>query len=121
MAQKPKRKCGWQGCANTTRGRYCAEHEAKATELEHKQDIRPREYWARYGTTWRRVSAAYLAANPLCERCADEGRTTPAVHVHHKKPLEDGGDSRWENLQSLCHTCHNKTHANLRCRPRGAG
>lgn len=50
----------------------------------------------------------FLAANPLCMQCLQQGRTTPAVDVDHVQP-HDGDPDRfwaWENLQGLCKACH---------------
>ena len=32
-------------------------------------------------------------------------------HVHHIKPLEEGGTNDFDNLKSLCQTCHSRIHA----------
>ncbi len=70
---------------------------------------------------WLRLRKAKLTAQPLCERCKEEGRVTPASEVHHIVPVEDGltltekealmYDHR--NLRSLCHDCHVKTHTEM--------
>lgn len=73
-------------------------------------------------TRWRRLRLAYLSANPLCVRCLDAGRSTPATVVHHIKPLEDyiASPSIMEhlayepsNLQALCTACHHLVHVEL--------
>jgi hypothetical protein len=33
------------------------------------------------------------------------------LHVHHKKPLSEGGDNSNSNLITLCKDCHKKEHA----------
>lgn len=70
---------------------------------------------------WKNLSAAYRREHPLCEQCAKEGRITPADVVDHIREISDGGALMdWENLQSLCHSCHNKkTKAAARDRGRG--
>lgn len=69
---------------------------------------------------WREMRRRKLSAQPLCERCLDEGRLTPATEVHHVRPVEDVPESAqlrllfdWHNLSSLCHDCHVKTHIEL--------
>jgi 5-methylcytosine-specific restriction endonuclease McrA len=52
-----------------------------------------------------------LQINPLCEHCEKEGLITPAVLVDHKIPVHDINDPLmydFENLQSLCETCHRR-------------
>lgn len=58
---------------------------------------------------WRKVSALYRSAHPLCEACQAGGRVTPAELTDHVIPIEAGGD-HWDerNLMSLCHPHHNR-------------
>lgn len=62
---------------------------------------------------WKRLRAAKLAVNPLCEHCLARGIVEQAVDVDHRTPIARGGAPYdWSNLQSLCHCCHtNKTNA----------
>ena len=41
---------------------------------------------------------------------AKEGKIIPAVEVHHKIPISQGGAHARENLMSLCRSCHTKIH-----------
>ena len=65
-----------------------------------------------YGADWRRVRAAKLSRDPLCEYCAALGRTTAAAEVDHVKPFSPGGviDHALRldpaNLKSTCKPCH---------------
>lgn len=54
---------------------------------------------------WRRLRRTKLDANPHCEW---PGCIRPATEVDHIIPLAEAPSSRyvWENLQSLCHDCH---------------
>ena len=59
---------------------------------------------------WRsEVQPAQLAAHPICQHCAMQGRVRQAEHVDHIVSLATGGDP-WDssNLQSLCQDCHNR-------------
>lgn len=70
---------------------------------------------------WLRLRRAKLTAQPLCERCQQEGRLTAATEVHHATPVEDGLTLRekkalmydYHNLRALCHDCHVKTHVEM--------
>jgi hypothetical protein len=55
-----------------------------------------------------------LAMTPLCELCDKSGRWEPATHVHHIKPIEEGGDllPTLDGLMSVCRPHHNKLHGN---------
>jgi 5-methylcytosine-specific restriction endonuclease McrA len=45
--------------------------------------------------------------NGMCILCG----TTNDLSVHHKTPLSKGGDNEDENLETLCPSCHAKSHA----------
>jgi 5-methylcytosine-specific restriction protein A len=63
--------------------------------------------------SWRRLSAHKLRVSPLCEACERAGRIVPAVHVHHKVAINDGGDLLvpLDALMSVCIACHNEQHS----------
>lgn len=69
-------------------------------------------------TRWRRLRELKLTNDPLCEKCLEEGRVTPAEDVHHKISFMSVIDPvqrkflayDYENLQSLCKVCHQKIH-----------
>ena len=65
---------------------------------------------------WRKVAKAHKQSNPLCTVCLQEGRTTAVEVTDHIKSIDDGGSKLdVNNLQSLCHPCHNsKTGRNKR-------
>jgi 5-methylcytosine-specific restriction endonuclease McrA len=54
----------------------------------------------------RRIIATYRKAHPLCERCLVQGHTSGADEIHHMVPVAEGGQTRDENLLSLCLRCH---------------
>lgn len=59
---------------------------------------------------WRQLSAAYMQDRRYqCEQC-----NGLATEVHHIKPIQtsEGWKLRfdWDNLMSVCVTCHNKLH-----------
>ena len=73
---------------------------------------------------WLRLRKEKLTAQPLCERCQQQGIVTPATEVHHVTPVEDGLTYAAKvrlmydphNLRALCHACHVQTHTELgRC------
>lgn len=70
---------------------------------------------------WRQLRHDILTRHPLCQRCEEEGRITPATEVHHIRPVEDGVTSADRarllfdphNLRALCHACHIATHQEM--------
>ena len=63
------------------------------------------------GWDWQKVRDAYIKANPLCVDPfgMHVGRAVPAESVDHILSRAKGGDRLdWDNLQSLCSTCHNR-------------
>jgi 5-methylcytosine-specific restriction protein A len=61
-----------------------------------------------YGRTWQNLRLLQLNAEPLCEHCKAEGRTTAGAEVDHIVPLNDGGTNEPGNLQTLCKRCHSR-------------
>jgi 5-methylcytosine-specific restriction endonuclease McrA len=60
------------------------------------------------------VRDEYIEAHPTCQ-ATDEvavrdhqvlGNT--AKYVDHIRPRKQGGDDSWDNLQSLCPSCHSR-------------
>lgn len=114
MPRKPKKPCAHPGCPNLTDGRYCPQHEPlhqeeiKEYNRRYNKYNRDPEVMKAYGITWRKIRAAYVAANPLCEECLKHNILTPVEEVHHILPIKQGGTHSFDNLMSLCHSCHEK-------------
>jgi 5-methylcytosine-specific restriction protein A len=112
MPKKPKRPCSTPGCPNLTEGQYCEQHRVTERRRYDKYQRSPDMNKA-YGRAWKRIRDRYIAAHPLCERCEENGKLTPAEEVHHKLPVSQGGRHNRENLMSVCRSCHNKIHLEL--------
>jgi 5-methylcytosine-specific restriction protein A len=110
MPMKPKRPCGRAGCPNLTDGYYCHEH-IKENARKYNRQSRDPDSNKHYGRSWKKIRAAFLSANPVCEICKDAEKLTPATTVHHKRKITDGGTNEDKNLQALCHICHSRLHA----------
>ena len=70
---------------------------------------------------WKKMRLGYLIYHPLCEKCLEEKKTTPATDVHHiNSPFDDGltDDQRLgrlldpNNLMALCQYHHGLIHFN---------
>lgn len=81
--------------------------ECQAIKQASAEDYRPQAS-ERYGKGWDDLSKRYRAHHPLCERCLEMGRTTPAIEVHHKQKARLRPDLVlcWDNLMSVCRACH---------------
>ena len=115
MPYKPAKPCAHPGCAALTDQRLCSAH-AKQEARRYERQQRDPATAKRYGAGWQRARAAYLSAHPLCEMCLAVGKHAPAVLVHHRVPLAEGGGNDAGNLQSLCQRCHSAHHARDGCR-----
>ena len=104
---KPKRPCSYLGCPKLTDGRFCEEHAKLESRRYEKYDRDPATR-RRYGRAWKRVRERYIAAHPLCEKCREQGKLTPAQEVHHILPLSRGGTHDESNLMALCKPCHSE-------------
>lgn len=105
MPKKPKRPCSYPGCPELVDDRYCEEHKREVNRHYNRHQRDP-ETSKRYGRRWRKIRKTYITAHPLCEECKKQGKFTPAEEVHHIKPLSDAGTHSYENLMSLCKSCH---------------
>ncbi|MDQ0158972.1 HNH endonuclease [Alkalibacillus salilacus] len=63
-------------------------------------------------SSWRKLRQAYMASqHGLCERCGYPGDV-----VHHIEPITADNVNDpfvtfgWDNLELLCHACHNQEH-----------
>ena len=110
MPYKPKKPCARPGCPNLTHGRYCDDH-AKEDMRNYNRHERDPSTNKLYGRDWKKIRAAFLSANPLCEMCKDNGKFAPAIIAHHKIKLTNGGTNAKDNLASLCESCHSRLHA----------
>lgn len=62
-----------------------------------------------YTTAWDNLRDDYARSHPFCEECLRRGYLICMAVVDHMKPVVDAGEDRLnpENLDSLCHDCHN--------------
>ena len=105
MPRAPKRPCRQPGCPNLCdTSVYCEVHRS-----ENAHDfIRGSAASRGYDAKWRAARKRYLQLHPLCVKCKERGKLTPATVVDHILPHR--GDSKlfWDenNWQPLCKDCH---------------
>ena len=63
-----------------------------------------------YDTHWREARKLYLQRHPLCVKCLEDKKITPATIVDHIVPHRGDKTLFWdqENWQALCKNCHDK-------------
>lgn len=109
--RRARTPCNEPGCPRFSTGRgTCDEHRRKH-ERERSARRRAEGDPGLYTRArWRKLRNAKLRSKPLCERCEADGRTEPAVDVHHKIPVTHGGDPfpPLDGLESLCKPCHGR-------------
>lgn len=74
---------------------------------------------------WRKLRLSHLLDHPLCELCQKEGKTVPAIDVHHIISFMSTTDPlkrlllayNPDNLMSLCKECHQKVHNETQYKP----
>ena len=100
-----------------THGPYCARHvnREQYVALGPPKTGKPKNRKrSLYDPEWRRVSRAWLMANPFCVACMLSGRQTIADIVDHIQPLKSRPDLMYDqsNFQSLCskrpYSCHQR-------------
>lgn len=120
MPRKAKHPCHHPGCPNLTEGQYCEQHQKAENKRYEKYDRDP-AVRRKYNKLWRRIRQAYILRWPNCQKCMELGKLVPAEEVHHIVPLSEGGTHNFENLISLCKSCHSKIHAERGDRWKGNG
>lgn len=110
MPSKPARPCMVRSCPNRIKGdiAYCPKHAHLApTGWQMKRNTEHQPFYN--SRAWRKTSQLYRKQHPLCESGEHDGIAVPVDVVDHKVPIQDGGEKfDWDNLQSLCHSCHSK-------------
>ncbi|MTV20886.1 HNH endonuclease [Staphylococcus delphini] len=82
----------------------------------YKHGRKSYEYdWFYHSRAWKKLREIALDRdNNLCQMCLRKGEITDATIVHHIVYVDDDFSKALdlENLMSVCHSCHNKIHAN---------
>ena len=108
MPYKPKVYCRYPGCNQLVDTGYCIQHKQPVSQQEIDRHRHDNEVYG--NTVWRRLRRIKLSANPLCELCLIKGIVVQAEQVDHIIPVSQQPELKlvYENLQSLCETCHSK-------------
>lgn len=108
-AATPCKKPGCNGLVRDSKCTVCGPVRRSSSWANKEYDKRRGTASERgYGTSWRKLRRMVLADNPLCVECEANGRVVVATEVDHILPKARGGDDSFENLQSMCQTCHRR-------------
>lgn len=89
-----------------------AKYKAKANK-KYNAKRNPKYVEFYQSRAWKQLRATKLAqAGYMCEECKAKGIITLAEDVHHKIPINNDWDRRFDidNLKCLCVSCHNAIH-----------
>ena len=104
MPHRPNTPCKHPGCPKLVPygTSYCEDH-APAHLHDTKTTLEKG-----YGKRWQKARAVFLREHPLCVRCLQAGKATPATVVDHVKPHRGDPVLFWDrsNWQALCKPCH---------------
>ena len=118
MPSRAATPCGKPGCNGLVRDAKCSicgpvrRHSTWANKEYDKARGTPAQRG--YGHNWQKLRKMILADSlheshgPLCVECRRQGKTVIATDVDHILPKAQGGGDDWDNLQSLCSTCHKR-------------
>lgn len=116
MPRKARRMCSIAGCKNLAiEGKtYCEEHLKKENK-KYERYLRGYNTSERYDSRWNKIRNLYIKSHPLCEECLKENKTTKGTIVHHKIPVSENENLKYdlENLETVCASCHKKIHDKL--------
>jgi 5-methylcytosine-specific restriction protein A len=120
--------CGKAGCQVLVAhgSSRCPAHAEEARQARRQYEQERGSAASRgYGSRWRRYTAAYKRAHPLCAHCLAAKRVTPTQCVDHIVAAEGPHDPLFwlhSNHQALCNSCHSiKTATKDGGIPRGRG
>lgn len=96
-----KRICNLHGLHSEKRCPKCNK-QRNLTYDRYKRDQQSDKFY--HSTAWKKVREIVLKSEPMCRMC----KIKPATIVDHIIPIRKGGEKlNLENLQPLCHQCHN--------------
>lgn len=118
MPSMPPNPCRYPGCNGyqVDRSGFCEQHRKQAIrEYDGRRDPAINAFYS--STRWRKLRALKLAKDPYCEKCLERHILTEATIVHHIDEVTPSNRPKWldySNLQSVCHSCHERTKDNGR-------
>ncbi|WP_016738784.1 HNH endonuclease [Bacillus sp. FJAT-27238] len=109
---KLKKFCRKRGCSKLTSDKYCEAHKYQEQLYNQERGTAAKRG---YDARWRKARARFLASNPLCRHCFEQGKVIAATVVDHITPHRGDMVLFWDekNWQGLCGTCHSRKTAKV--------
>ena len=116
----PKKICNQVGCNTliSMQERYCAEHikdkkvHDSMVAKRYNETLRNKKHERFYSSgQWKKVRTHIMSRyGGLCRSCAEFDMDVRADVVDHIVPIEINWELKinFDNLQPLCHSCHNR-------------
>ncbi len=107
MPTKPKKPCKQPGCPNLTTVSYCDDHKKEERHYDRQRGTAAQRG---YDSKWQKARKGFLSKHPLCIKCQEQSKVTPAEVVDHIIPHKGDKKLFWDrsNWQPLCNSCHSK-------------
>jgi 5-methylcytosine-specific restriction protein A len=105
MPVAPLKPCSQPSCGRLVKSGKCDLHKKNDDRVRGTRTERG------YNNRWLKARETYLRRSPLCVKCKEAGRLTPARIVDHIIPHNGDQDLFWDsenNWQSLCRSCHSR-------------
>lgn len=81
--------------------------EPKFIREWRKSVYKPPRYDSLNREEWRQIRKAILIRDDYaCLRCEKKSKSGKGLSIHHIVPRDDDGGNNYENLITLCHSCH---------------
>lgn len=102
-------------------GAYKKQRSLVQTELQRRkqyrewiENVEPKLRDSKgYPDDWsERRHEVYIRAGGICASCGT--KVVRHGHTHHKRPISDGGNHAFSNLELLCENCHIEKHPNVK-------
>lgn len=109
MPYRPKKPCRYPRCPELTNELFCGKHKREDNKIynQYKRDELSKTFYKTQ--QWRDIRQRKLQISPLCEECKKNGTLVVGKIVDHIVPIKQGGDPYdFENLQTLCWSCHSR-------------
>ena len=102
MPTRGLKPCAQPGCPALVEHGRCPRHRPPST------DPRPSAARRGYDRHWRRISAAFLKANPVCVDCGHPSSQADHAPVTRRELVAAGVEhpDAWVYLQARCRPCH---------------
>jgi len=97
----------------------CPPHQAATTKRRNTDPPgRPSAAQRGYGSEWRRVSAAVIAATSLCHWCGEPATADDPFTADHLVPRARGGTNDRSNLVGAHRSCNSRRGGQMRRKTR---